>query len=1044
MTLQTMSQMGGIMILVITIIRVLFRNKLPKRAFMALWLLAVLRLLLPFTVESGTSVYTAAARVRPMRTARPVAEVVIKTEVADYEPAAVEEPAAPAAPAVAMQAAPITRPVDMWHLAYLSGALLTSAVLGLAYIRSLRGFRRARVVDDPFISAFIAASGLRRSVRVRASALISSPLTYGVVRPVIVLPEELLSNDYRALACVLQHEIVHIRRFDALLKLLFACTACVHFFNPLVWLMWILSGRDMELSCDEAVVKKLESGDRADYALFLLNLGDELKHGAPLLSGFSRHAVRERIEAIMKYKKPSVWAAVLAAALIFALPFALMTSAESQKAASEPEVQLVYDPEVYVEAPSVLDDSWLALFENALTLLDQGYERMSVFEFDRAVENLFTRDEMLEFYLIPLYGGDYDEALYENQPLLDALRLRFDRLYIDPSKFLNYGSFTWDLPGESVVLIRDFDHNTLNSDSTRIGYWLSYNMIDANGVGAVELTEHMGAYKEEMDAFINALSPEAFLRSDALTTLRSEATRLSEKYSTPAVKIRAINFEIDATRDGGKMYGGYSNFFDNTENPPVQDPVNAMVDEVGQLTDMRIHYGIERSNGEGVISPDGDTWYENGYRHPASGASFRYDPTEKTVYMSPDNGGSWYTYLGNNGENSPNSLYVFDRDDGWLIDYSAGKYYLYVYEDETDAIEEVQATDEASTDLILDVLIQREKADAHVLDILDYEDVSVAQYERTIMKTITPSEAESFYNRVGAIKHYSERRPPHIDALSTMIARLFIFPNEEIYPHMYPGDPPGEYRVVTRKQDTGRERSKRFVDYWLGCEITDAEGLLLTTLLDRLDAYTQGMQALVDTWSAGDFFAEGAMDALESEAARLSAELSTPEATILAINFNIGGSDLERAKDRSEVRVKENTLLHFPYPEGTKLSSNESGDGSSELRSIPEHGISHSYRRPRTDEDIEAFMRWVYPELVESYGDYTAANFRLMGEVVIGKYTAVCAAFDRTYQDWTHPIYGAMVKTEQHDFMILLDVGGEDMEDTVKGWLSELFLGEET
>ena len=80
---------------------------------------------------------------------------------------------------------------------------------------------------------------------------ISSPLTYGILHPVILLPRQNLSLPQETLDCILTHEYVHIRRFDCLLKLLLTAALCLHWLNPLVWVMYLLANRDIELCCDE-------------------------------------------------------------------------------------------------------------------------------------------------------------------------------------------------------------------------------------------------------------------------------------------------------------------------------------------------------------------------------------------------------------------------------------------------------------------------------------------------------------------------------------------------------------------------------------------------------------------------------------------------------------------------------------------------------------------------------------------------------------------------------------------------------------------------
>ena len=116
---------------------------------------------------------------------------------------------------------------------------------------------------------------------------ISSPLTFGVLRPVILVPKKTDWTDETALRYVLEHEFVHIQRFDVLSKLLLIAAVCVHWFNPLVWVMYVLANRDLELSCDETVLRRFGGDVRAAYARVLIRMeaargGTAVETGTPL------------------------------------------------------------------------------------------------------------------------------------------------------------------------------------------------------------------------------------------------------------------------------------------------------------------------------------------------------------------------------------------------------------------------------------------------------------------------------------------------------------------------------------------------------------------------------------------------------------------------------------------------------------------------------------------------------------------------------------------------------------------------------------------
>jgi hypothetical protein len=184
------------------------------------------------------------------------------------------------------------------------------------YFKCRRAFSDSLPVSNDCILAWRKTHKLKRTYCIRYSDKITVPLTYGVFRPVILLPKRIDVSNETPLSYILTHEFVHIRRLDALTKLVATAAVCVHWFNPLVWIMYMLLNRDIELSCDESVVRELGEAPKSAYALMLIGMAE--KHSAfALYSAFSKYAIEERINAIMKNKKSSI-AGILGAALLVA------------------------------------------------------------------------------------------------------------------------------------------------------------------------------------------------------------------------------------------------------------------------------------------------------------------------------------------------------------------------------------------------------------------------------------------------------------------------------------------------------------------------------------------------------------------------------------------------------------------------------------------------------------------------------------------------------------------------------------------------------
>ena len=145
---------------------------------------------------------------------------------------------------------------------------------------------------------------IRHSADIYLSDQISTAFVMGILRPRIYLPVGTPSDAYRF---IIAHERHHIRRFDHVIRPLAYFTLCIHWFNPLVWAAFILAGRDMEMSCDEAVVKQLGIRIRADYCASLLRLATCNELISALPPAFGEGDTKGRVMNMAKWKKPQKW-----------------------------------------------------------------------------------------------------------------------------------------------------------------------------------------------------------------------------------------------------------------------------------------------------------------------------------------------------------------------------------------------------------------------------------------------------------------------------------------------------------------------------------------------------------------------------------------------------------------------------------------------------------------------------------------------------------------------------------------------------------------
>lgn len=343
MSLMQMSILGGGLILFIVVIRALALHRLPKTAFLVLWKVAALRLLLPFSIHlpfpAPTEYLAVAGKYLTTAVTVPMKPVVTGMPFTTPAPESVNTQ-------------------TVLSVIWLTGFILIAAYFWVCYVRARRKFRASRPDNTPTVQNWLLDWKLRRPLEVRQSDQVSSPLTYDILRPVILLPKDMERGDETTLTYILTHEFVHIRRFDAVTKLVFAAVLCVHWFNPLAWVMYVLANRDLELSCDECVMDTLGGKEKAPYALTLIAMEEAQSRYFSIHNHFSKLAIEERIEAIMKYKKASAPAITLTVALVLGAATAFAASAQADNALS-PGGQ---DSSLNVE--NVVNDSMLMSYVN--------------------------------------------------------------------------------------------------------------------------------------------------------------------------------------------------------------------------------------------------------------------------------------------------------------------------------------------------------------------------------------------------------------------------------------------------------------------------------------------------------------------------------------------------------------------------------------------------------------------------------------------------------------------------------------------------------
>ena len=297
------------LILAVLVLRVVLK-KAPKWVMPLLWGVVALRLVCLFSIESALSLIPSAETIP--------SEIVTETrEPVLYEQATLDIVTNPTLPSAAEVPVGVSRQqaqvdFNIYSVLWLAGmaALLVHALVSAGKLK--RKLATAILLRD----------------NIYESEFVDSPFVFGVVKPNIYLP---MHMDEGTAAYVIAHEHAHLARRDHWWKVLGYLVLALHWFNPLVWVAYILFCRDIELACDEKVVKGLDGAARADYSQALLSCAAPKRAGAACPLAFGEGNIKTRVKSALHYKKPAFWVAAAAVLAVVIMAVCFLTNPRSER-----------------------------------------------------------------------------------------------------------------------------------------------------------------------------------------------------------------------------------------------------------------------------------------------------------------------------------------------------------------------------------------------------------------------------------------------------------------------------------------------------------------------------------------------------------------------------------------------------------------------------------------------------------------------------------------------------------------------------------------
>ena len=311
MQVLDMSKAAGIVILAVIAVRILL-YKAPKIFSYLLWSVILFRLLCPVSIELPVSLLPEISSVSENYSLAEEQISIVGASEAAYQ--AVGDALNGGLGIQHIRTTQRTDngmteyvSADWWDIWILFGQYVWVLGMMIMVVRSLISYKKLQ-------KNLAVKIHLRDNIYIADD--ISSPFVKGILKPVIYLPPGLKEEEQEY---IILHEQCHIKRKDPLFKILAFLALCIHWFNPLVWIAFVLANKDMEMSCDESVLKKKGQEIRADYAASLLSLATGSRRIAGMPLAFGEGDTKSRIKNLAGWKKPVFWMSIMAGLVCVAL-----------------------------------------------------------------------------------------------------------------------------------------------------------------------------------------------------------------------------------------------------------------------------------------------------------------------------------------------------------------------------------------------------------------------------------------------------------------------------------------------------------------------------------------------------------------------------------------------------------------------------------------------------------------------------------------------------------------------------------------------------
>lgn len=469
--LLEMSLLASFIVLAVLLLRLILR-KVPKWIFVVMWGIVLIRLVCPFSIESPVGLMPNSESIqidsgientiKIPYLSLPNNENINNNQSANNS--IVQDKASNDVEVYSHQ----IKWINIASVIWISGASMLLIYMIVTYVGIKRKVRTAVALKD----------------NIYQSENVDSPFVLGIIKPKIYLPFKLNEQDMEN---VIAHEKAHIKRKDYLWKPIGFVMLAVHWFNPLIWISYILLCRDIEAACDEKVIKDYTVEQKADYSQALLSCSVKNKRISACPLAFGEGSVKKRVKSVLNYKKPAFWVIVVAIILCVVLAVCFLTSRKNDSEKKnvgngDTNKNVIYESDIFTDFEGVY------LSVKSIETAENG---------DKILNLIWHNDTSEEMIFGEMYTIEYKDGNEWKDVSVGDIYFNEIANLLGPKSEINksYTTEQFDISKDGTYrLISGFNDSKGNKYST----WVQFNVVTKTDEKYAEVNNENAFYIDEL------------------------------------------------------------------------------------------------------------------------------------------------------------------------------------------------------------------------------------------------------------------------------------------------------------------------------------------------------------------------------------------------------------------------------------------------------------------------------------------------------------------------------------------------------------------